>query len=265
MKPVDTNRKLPSQIKAIPLAKMRVSVNAQRELRPGRVNALLSDFDLDELGLIVANQRDGFFWIIDGQHRVEALKQGLGNWDDQLIECRVYSGLTEKQEAEMFDRLNNQLTVGALDKFKVRVTAGRPSEVAVSKIVQQQGLKIGPSGSAGNIGSVSTLVRVYERSGPSTLSRALRIAHGSFGDPGMTAPVIDGFGHLCERYNGALQDDKTVERLMTLRGGIGALMSRADVLRKQTRKPSAQCVAAAVVDILNSKQGGSKLPSWWST
>ena len=46
MKPVDTNRKLPSQIKAIPLAKMRVSVNAQRELRPGRVNALLSDFDL---------------------------------------------------------------------------------------------------------------------------------------------------------------------------------------------------------------------------
>jgi hypothetical protein len=264
MKPVDTNRKLPSQIKPVPLAKMRVSVNAQRELRPGRVNALLSDFDLDELGLIVVNQRDGFYWIIDGQHRTEALKQWLGEWENQQVECRVYTGLTEKQEAEMFDRLNNQLTVGALDKFKVRVTAGRPSEVAVSKIVQQQGLKIGTANTTGNIGAVSTLVRVYERAGPSTLSRALRIAHGSFGDQGMSAPVIDGMGHLCERYNGALQDEKTVERLNTMRGGIGALMSRADVLKKQTRRPMAQCVAAAVVDILNSTRGGSKLPSWWS-
>lgn len=260
---VESHRKFQSKIAEVPLVKMRVSTSAQRDLRPSRVDHLLKEFDLDDFGLVVVNQRDSHFWIIDGQHRIEALKQWLGDWEGQVVNCRVYSGMTEQQEAEMFDRLNNQLTVQNFDKFKVRVTAGRQTEVAVKKVVEKAGLKVARSGDNA-IGAVATLVKVYDRAGADTLSRALKIAHASFGDPGMSASVIDGMGHLCERYNGSLNDGKAIERLGQLRGGIGALISRADLLKKQTRQPMPQCIAAAVVDILNSSRGGTKLPSWWS-
>lgn len=253
-----------SQIQAVPLVKMRVSVNAQREIKPARVTFLFSEFDLEQFGYPVVNLRDGYYWIIDGQHRVEALKQWLGkDWESQKVECRVYQHMSEKQEADMFDRLNNQLAVTVFDKFSVRVTAGRQVEVAVKRAVEKAGLKISRTKDQGAIGAVGTLVRIYRRSDGDTLGRSLRIVRDSFGDSGMTASVLDGIGHLCQRYNGALNETVAIERLRSVRGGVGGLMSRANVLHKQTGHAMAHCVAAAAVDAINTGKGGKKLPSWW--
>lgn len=253
-----------SSVKDVPLAKMKVSGLSQRDLRPARVNYLTSEFDPEQFGYPVVNMRDGFFWVIDGQHRIEAVKLYLGDdWAKQSVTCRVYTGLTEQEEAEMFDRLNNQLTVGMFDKFKVRVTAGRQTECAVQKIVEKSGLKISRSKGEGSISAVGTLVKVYDRAGATTLHRALILAFNSFGDPGLSDRIIDGMARVCERYNGALDDDDAIERFKTMRGGVGALMQRAETLRKQVGASVPQCVAAAIVDTLNAKRGGKKIPSWW--
>ena len=253
-----------STVKDVPLAKMKVSEMSQRELREARVAYLHSEFDPEQFGYPVVNMRSGYAWIIDGQHRIEAVKLFLGDdWQKQSVTCRVYTGLTEQEEAEMFDRLNNQLTVSMYDKFKVRVTAGRQTECAVQKIVEKAGLKISRSKSEGAVSAVSTLVKVYARSGPATLQRALHLTFNSFGDPGLTNTVIDGMARVCERYNGTIDDAEAIERFKTMRGGVGALMARAEVLRKQVAAPVPQCVAAAIIDTLNSRRGGRKLPSWW--
>lgn len=256
--------KLHSKLQDVPLAKMRVSPSAQRDLRPSRVAELAAEFNPEDLGYPVISQRDGHFYIIDGQHRVEATKVFLGDWEKQSLTCRVYAGMTEKQEAEMFDRLNNMLAVSAFDKFKVRVTAGRADEVAVQKIVDRSGLKISKNKSEHALGSVGVLLKVYKRADGPTLGRALRIVHMAFGDPGLSTHVIDGTAMLCERYNGAIDDDAVIDRLQSMRGGVGALMTRATTLRKQTGKSVPTCVAAAIVDVLNGQRGGKRIPSWWT-
>lgn len=256
--------KLHSKLQDVPIAKMRVSPIAQRDLRPARVAELAAEFNPEDLGYPVISQRDGHFYIIDGQHRVEATKVFLGDWERQSLTCRVYTGMDEKQEAEMFDRLNNMLTVSAFDKFKVRVTAGKPDEVTVQKIVERAGLKIAKAKGEGALGSVGVLLKIYKRSDGATLGRALHMVHTAFGDPGLITPVIDGVALLCERYNGAIKDGAVIERLQSMRGGVGALMTRATTLRKQTAKSVPTCVAAAIVDVLNSQRGGNKIPSWWS-
>lgn len=256
--------KLHSKLQDVPLVKMRVSPVAQRDLRPARVAELAAEFNPEDLGYPVISARDGHFYIIDGQHRVEATKVFLGEWEKQSLTCRVYTGMSERQEAEMFDRLNNMLAVSAFDKFKVRVTAGKPEEAAVQKIVEKVGLKISKNKGEGSLGSVGVLLKVYKRSDGPTLARALNIVHLAFGDPGLTTSVIDGVAMLCERYNGAIQDDAVIERLQSMRGGVGALMTRATTLRKQTAKSVPTCVAAAVVDVLNGQRGGKKIPSWWA-
>src|SRR5689334_13889898 len=126
----------------VPLKLMAVNDSTQRDFQQYRVNEILSDenggFDPEQLGFPTVNKRDGFFYICDGQHRIEAYKQwlGEGNWEDQMIQCQTYVGLPEHEEAELFLKLNNTLTVKPLAKFKVAITAGRPRECEINKIVE---------------------------------------------------------------------------------------------------------------------------------
>jgi hypothetical protein len=244
---------------------MKVFDQAQRELKPHRVDHLLKNFDLDLIGMPVLNARDGHFYIIDGQHRVEALKQFLGpGWETQKIPCRVYDGLSEEEEADMFDRLNDAMQVSTFDKFRVRVTASRNVESTINDVVIGLGLKITRLKNQGGICAVGTLVKVYERSDAEVLQRSLRIIRDAYGDAGLEAAVIDGLGHVCQRYNGALDEKVAVNRLGEARGGVKGLLNKATVIQKQTGKAKSQCVAAAAVDIIN--QGSrKKLKSWWKT
>jgi hypothetical protein len=257
----------PGKTQKVALGKMVVSDTAQRELKEYRVSALLREFDIELLGLPVLNYRDGVYYIVDGQHRIAALKEWLGEgWEPQVIDCQVHDGLTEAQEARLFIDLNNKLTVSAFDKFKTAVTAGLPVETSVKRIVESEGLAIAKTHKTENtIGAVTVLTKVYRRSGGDTLARTLRIIRDAYPAAPFEGVVIDGIGHLCERYNGALDDSMAVNKLGSVRGGMTALLARAETLHKQTRQNRAHCVAAAAVDILNSKRGGKKIPSWWST
>jgi len=261
-----TTHHRPYRQQEVALGQMVTSNKTQRELKPARVNELLANFDLDVFGQPVLNWRSGKFFIIDGQHRVEALKLWLGaGWEIQKIESRVYQGLSEAEEAEMFDRLNNVLIVSSFDKFRIRVTAGREAESAIDKIVKSEKLLISRDKIPGAIGAVGTLVRVFTRADGDVLARTLRIIRDAYGDAGFEAKVIDGIGHLCQRYNGALEESVVIEKLGETRGGVKGLLGKAAVLHKQTGNAQGQCVAAAAVDIINANRGGKKLPSWWKT
>lgn len=254
--------------KSVELGIMHISSrHAQREkISKSRVDYLVSRFDLDKFGTPVLSERQGKFYIIDGQHRIEAIKRWLGlGWEKQKIECLVYGGLSEEEEAEKFLSMNDVLSVNCFDKFRVSVAAGRIDEVHIQKIVQGAGLCISKDKIPGAIGCVSTLKRIYLRSNGDILARALRITRDSFGDAGFDARVIDGMGHFCQRYNGVLDEDVAKERLGSTRGGVNGLLNKAEVLHKTTGNAKAHCVAAAAVDIINSKRGGKKLPSWWKS
>lgn len=254
-----------SKMQDVPLSKMRVSVNAQRELRPSHVNRIVAEFDIDRFEPPVVNYRDGHYWVVDGQHRIEAVKQWLGDsWAKQSITCELFSGLSEKEEADLFDHRNFKLTVSAYDKFRVRVTAGRQDETAVKKAVEAAGLRLSRDKSDGAVSSVSTLLKVFRRSDAQTLIRTLRVVHRSFGEPGLSNHVIDGTARMLERYNGAIKDDDLVDRLQQMRGGVGALVARANVLRNQTRQSLPICFAAAIVDVVNGRRGGKRIPAWWT-
>jgi len=253
-----------SKSEFVPLGKMYVSELGQREIRDYRVDTLVSEFDLDRIGRPVLNFRDSRYFILDGQHRIAALKRWNGpGWETVQIECQVFRGLTESQEAEMFLRLNDVLTVSVFDKFAKAVVAGRESESTIQRTVEQQGLTISKHKTPGSIGAVGTLVKVYKRSNKETLGRALRIIRDAYGDAGFEGSVVDGIGHLCQRYNGALDEQMAKERLGAARGGVKGLLNRATEIHLRTGNARPLCIAAAAVDIINFGKGGKKLPSWW--
>lgn len=246
------------------LGNMKLLADAQRPLNPAKVARLVAEFDIDHIGIPLVSSRDGSFYIIDGQHRIEALKQWLGEGsDDQQILCHVYYDLTPEEEAEKFLRHNDARAVSSFDKFRVGVTAGRDLEVNVKRVVEAQNLRISKERIPGAIRCVTTLSKVYKNGGELTLARTLRIVRDAFGDAGLDGPVISGIGLLCERYNGQLEEETAIKKLSATHGGVAGLLGQAEVLRRQTGTDKANCVAAAAVDIINSKRGGKKLPSWW--
>ena len=139
------------------LAQMRVNPLAQRDLNPARVAKLAAGFDLEQIGAPVVSRRGGWYYLIDGQHRIEALKLWLGAWEGQQVQCWCYEGLTEAQEAELFLKLNDTLAVHAFAKFKVSVQAGRDTEADIDRIVRALGLRIANSRAGGGIAAVATL------------------------------------------------------------------------------------------------------------
>jgi len=250
-----------ARLRWVPIALMRVSPVAQRDLNQARVDKMAADPDLEQLGTPTVNLRDGSWYIIDGQHRIKMLEQiGYG---DQQVQCWAYEGLTEQEEAEKFLQLNDVLAVNAFFRFRVGVASGRPAETDIERVVRAQGLCVSRDKIPGAIGAVGTLTRIYHRSGAAVLAQTLGVIRDAYVDAGLDAPVIDGIGLLCARYGGELDVPTTVQKLGNAHGGVNGLLNKAEFLRRQTGNLKGHCVAAAAVEIVNAGRGGKKLSGWW--
>ncbi len=268
-KPHNTERRVErdARLAWVTLGLTRVPQMAQRDrINYARVDHIAANMDLEQIGSPTVNKRNGLFYVLDGNHRITAYKQWIGEgWEDQQLHCWVYDGLSEEEEAETFLKLNDVLPVQAFDKFTIGFNANRPEEVEIAAVVMKAGLTISRSGAEGAVGAVGTLRRVYRREGSEVLARTLDIVRDAYGSPGLEAHVIDGIGLLCGRFNGELDTEQAVTRLSSVAGGLGGLMNRARLAKNQTNASLNHCVAAGAVDIINRGKGGKKLPSWWKS
>lgn len=255
----------PHKFIEIALGEMIVNERAQRALKPSRVEQILAALDLAAFGEPVLSYRDGRYYIVDGQHRLRALSKFLGDgWEVATVNCKVYEGMNEKEEANLFRQLNTVLATTAFDKFKVGITAGYEEETKIKSIVEAAGLHIGRNkDTSGAISAISALRNAYRLS-PKSLMFALKLASESYGDAGLEGVVIEGFAQLHNRYDRVLDDATTIEALAHARGGVKGLLNGATKRRLQFGNPLAVCVGAEAVEIINRYRKGKKLPSWWS-
>lgn len=247
----------------IPLDQIRVSSTAQRDLNQARVDRILANLDLEQIGVLTVNERDGSYYCIDGQHRHVALTLFFADEPDIKIQCWTYFGLTEDQEAEKFLKLNDTLTVNAFAKFRVGVTAGRAEETDIDRIVRANGSVVSQDSLPGAIGAVGTLRTIYSRMGGPTLGHTIRVIRDAYGDPGFESYVLHGVALVLDRYGAEVDDVALIARLGKASGGVKGLLQRAETYRLQTGNLKTHCVAAAVVDTYNRGKGGRKLTSWW--
>lgn len=245
---------------------MRISARAQRaHNKPGAlalIEEIAANFDPDKLGMLTVSERDGVYWVVDGGHRLNALlKMG---YEDQMIQCWVYTGKDEESEADLFLDLNNVRVVSAMDKFKVAVVAGRPMESHVDEIARTEGLSIGTHESSTSIRCVSALLKVYEAGGPKVLERTLQIVRDAYGRAGFRARVVEGVGMFVAAYENTFDQPRAVSKLARKMGGVNGLVNQAAVVRATYGVSTAVGVAAAVVDTYNQGRGGGKLTGWWA-
>jgi len=163
-----------NEIRWIPASELEVvHVEAQRPLNEKHVSTIIENFDPDAFGVVVVAEKNGTgtHHIIDGQHRVTALKR-MG-WADQTVPCLVKPTHDIVSEARMFDRLNTKRDPQAIDRFRVRVTAGYPVESAIAAIIEKHGMTLGLDPSPKHFAAVAAALQITNRHGLDCFDDAL--------------------------------------------------------------------------------------------
>lgn len=262
------SNRTPSKIRPVPISQMRIppALVTQRQFRKSHGDRIAADLDLNKLGHPIINHRDGIYWVLDGQHRVYALRQN--GFEKDVLDCEVYENLTDAEMADIFLGRDARRAVNPFDKFHVACTAGYRRESDIRRSVETQGLKVSQSQEEGSVGAIAALGKVYDRSGDTVLGQVLRTIKNAYGgDSGaFDGRVIEGIGLVYNRYNGRTNEKDMAARLAATQHGYRGLLRRAEAQRLRTGNQKAQCVAATVVDIYNKGVGPTskqRLPSWW--
>lgn len=259
-----------SKFGAVLVSDLNIDHSAQRKLSMPWVKDHVEQFDVDQLGYIVVNLRDdGKWYVVDGQHRVE-LMRAVG-WGDQLIQAELFKGLTQREEAVLFNARNDRRAVRKFDHFRISVTAGDERACDITHIVASCGLSITDQQTDGGITAVDKLEKVYEgasitslREGRPALARTLTTIKNAWGTSpaGFNGALLYGIGLVQLRYNGAIDQKALAAKLAPVKGGAPGLLGNARALREMSGRPVHHCVASIVVDIYNKGRRVGKLDDW---
>ncbi len=174
-----------------------VWATAQREYDERWASKIAAEFDpdlFDDLVVTLPNG-DGVYHVVDGQHRKGAIGSLYG--EEEKVPCRIVDVRDPARAAVIFDKINSsRRKLSSLEKFKVRVTAGYATEVAINNLVTSLGCRIEMNSAPRSIRAVSALMNVHNSFGLSVLREALMVIIATWDNDkaAFEGPLIEGFG-----------------------------------------------------------------------
>lgn len=241
----------------------------QRDLSKAAVNKIARDFDPDMLGALTVTRRGGINYLLDGQHRLAAIRDVLG-WADQNVPCIVYEGLDDQQEAKLFNGQapGNRRQLSKLHALYVAFQAGDPDAIRLNGTVERSGLVIGwLKGGAANdsVVAVGALQDVARTLGHYRLGTILDLLRAGLGPQGRaySGDLIRGMGAFLVRYEDTYSRDEMIERLR--RAGLDAVTRQASNIRAALGAGSAASYGRALHQLYNKArpEGSAKRLTEW--
>lgn len=248
-----------SNIHYLKISDMEINPRTQRALRLAHAEELANEFDWSKFGTPMLSFRDGRYFLLDGQHRVEGARiKGFG---EKRVRCEVFSDLSEADEAALFRGRNNTKAVGTIDNFKIGVVARDPECVEIDMVTRSVGYVVSStSATPGTLQAVAALRKANSRG---TLERTLTVLRDSLGDAGMAGVLIDGLSLVIEKHPEVTNETLT-KAISGVRGGMRGVVALGQEVKERNNTSQSQAQACALVNVLNRGKGGRKLPSWWA-
>lgn len=188
----------------------------QRKLHLERVKRIVNSFDERIANEPKVSERDGRYYVIDGQHTIIARQERNGGKPLPIL-CKVYMGMTESEEAMVFAEQNGDsvaLTPGV--EIRARIYAGDPIATAFLKATESLGLRVDFDQKNGmkRIACVGTAFNGYQRVGEKKYKEALSLLLEAWkGDPdSLRAETITAMCHFVELYDGEYKQKRLIQR-----------------------------------------------------
>lgn len=110
---------------SIPIKNMAIeeAYHYERPLDEKRVRKIVREYDPKQVSQIILSYRDGVYYIIDGQHTVEATRRIFG--EEYKLNSKVFYELTPQEEADQFHKHNtNKKPLSRGDDLNAKVISG---------------------------------------------------------------------------------------------------------------------------------------------
>ena len=223
----------------------------QRGLLRNKVNNYVANYDPMIFGTVLVSYRDLNYWIIDGQHRVEAARQ-LGI---KTVWCQVIEGLTYEQEAMEFHKINtHRVPLNANQKFHALVESKDHVALDIVSILNKYGMVYSRKGQefvpncVTAIGSVQT---IYAKYGAEQLDEVLSIIKRTWnGDfVSLRAEILKGINTFINNYT--YDSNVLVKVLVQIKPLDFINMARGSVVGKRLGRSDGTCfhIAKTIRDL----------------
>ncbi len=215
--PPDARERIPSKevgqhIACVPLERI-VTEQYQRVLNMKNVAGIVKNFDPAKLGVLVVSHRaDGTYAVLDGQHRLTALRR-LGY---DATNCIVLEGMTIRQEADYFRRQNeNKQSLRINDTFNASLWAEDAESLRIKALMDKYGFRHGKSGQPMCICAIGALQRILRRFGDKTLELTLACIAATWPHDStiLRGEMLAGLGEFWRRYGEKLTVQKFEARM----------------------------------------------------
>lgn len=204
---------------------LKVDKDYQKEPYDRRIDQIVKTFNSSVVGeLTVSKRHDGFYYIIDGQHRCAALKRK----GYKTARCIVHEGLSVTEEAEIYSGLGNRAQQAQNEKFKVDLLLGVKYAVEIYDVVKMNGLDICFDRSGRGIKCCATLKAIHKTYGVPVIDEVLQIINGAFPGNGeaFIKHIIKGFSLFVAAHGETVNKKRLIEKLNKI--GFEAFNAKAN-------------------------------------
>ncbi|NBI69277.1 type II toxin-antitoxin system PemK/MazF family toxin [Pseudoflavonifractor sp. 60] len=188
----------------------------QRELNSRRVREIAESFDERVANEPKVSARDGRFYVFDGQHTMPARKLLNGGRDLPIL-CKVYTGLTEQDEAVLFaEQTGISAKVYPGSKIRALVFGGDPDAIAFVEATESAGLHLSFNQSRGlkHIGCVAAAYGEFMSAGADLYTEALRVIAAAWDGHkySLRAETIQGVTEFIKLYHDEYNPKRLISR-----------------------------------------------------
>jgi hypothetical protein len=258
-------------ITEIPADLLAIDPRVQREANPVRVRHMADTWDDAMVGVLAVSHRTRNplrlpadategpeYVVLDGQTRLEAFR--LVCDDDQVTSApllsQVYEGLSLREEAEMFLKLNDRRAVTSLDRFRIAITAGEEWAMDIHDMAARKGWfakGMGQGPNSRRFAAIGSLEKLYFVDEGDSLQRVFDVIDAAWQNPaGSICPeTVGGLGSLFSRYGDRIDSRALVLKL----GKTGFNRFMAGVADRRRVNPGTSVSKAAAdwtLDLYNS-------------
>lgn len=245
----------------IPVADIKVDMQYQRPLVMGHVRKIAKEFDNKALGVLLVSERaDGSHWVIDGQHRLAALRL-LGRVED-AVPCHVYRNISVSDEALIFHMQTQRRQISPVDRFKARLFAGEETAITIDRIISRHGLQVQGYSAKGNLAAIVQVERIHAAHGEDRLNEVLTIAMSVLdgSNAGPSAAILDGINAFISRYE-HLMDRNRLTRCVR-DAGVDKVQRNATAVSDLMRESQGKACGRVLLSLYNHKLQTRRLPDW---
>lgn len=226
----------------------------QRDLDEARAKRMSENLNVALFGVpVVSIREDNNVAALDGQHRITARRMA-GRGDDEIL-VEAHRGLTKKQEAELFLRLNGGRTaVRSWDKWRARLVAREPTAIEMTTIAASLGVKFYKAPSTYTVCAVEKAERVHRKF--HTLEDTLRVVVevGDGSSQWLSGDVLVAIGSFLCKYTKAANREILRVVLSKFNPAVftGRIKAKADAMGEHYERTS----VLVIRDLYNAKVKG---------